>query len=450
MTLLGDRLRQIVRAGPGGSASRQDAPSAPGVPNASTAGGLEEALGGAWTPDGRSFVVERRVSAGAAYGRCRVGQIGAGIQRAAGEARLLGAGAPARPPFVFFDLETTGLSGGAGTHAFLVGYGWFTGDGAWVTWQHLLARHDLERPMLERVEEAFSGAGALVSFNGKSFDAPFLETRYLFHRLEWAGSRLPHLDVLHPARRFWGDRGAARLAPPSPGCSLIALEQQILGARREGDVAGFEIPSRYFQFVRTGDARPLSAVFEHNRLDLLSLAGLTARLLELVADGPGAAGDAREALALGRLYARAGLDGRAGDAFRHVTDAACAADHQRIDGLRELAAMLRRRRRHEEAAECWRRLLEIGSCPRHMAREANEALAIHHEHRVRDLAAAKAFALQSLERVEGEEEGAVRHRLARLERKLTTAASGRPLFPSWSSRPRPSSGSRKSARRTSS
>ncbi len=218
---------------------------------------------------------------------------------------------------------------------------------------------------------------------------------------------------------------------------------------REDDVPGYEIPSRYFQFVRTGDARPLSAVFEHNRQDLLSLAGLAGRLLELAADGPAGARDAREALALGRLYARAGLDGRAREAFQHAAGTIPVVVDAQIDALRALAAVLRRTRQFDEAALCWRRVLEIPACPRHVVLEASEALAIHHEHRVRDLAAAKSFALQSLESLEGGDKAAVRHRLARLDRKLTTAASGRPLFPSWSSRP-PSCGSPTSVRRTSS
>ena len=104
---------------------------------------------------------------------------------------------------MFFDLETTGLSGGAGTLAFLVGCGWFEDDGAFVTRQFLLARHADERMLLEAVAAELARAGALVSFNGKSFDAPLLESRYLFHRLPWSGREMPHVDVLHPARRFW-------------------------------------------------------------------------------------------------------------------------------------------------------------------------------------------------------------------------------------------------------
>ena len=194
---------------------------------------------------------------------------------------------------------------------------------------------------------------------------------------------------------------------------------------------GFEIPARYFQFVRSGDARPLAAVLEHNRLDLLSLAGLTARLFHLIAAGHGEARDAREALALGRVYARAGLDGRARAALAAAADA--ARGPLRIDALRALALAWRRARRFDAAADCWRQLLDERGCPPQVAREATEALAIHHEHRVRDLAAARAFALRTLE-ADGRPRWAraAEHRLARIERKMGgVERNGSLLDPRW-------------------
>ena len=192
-----------------------------------------------------------------------------------------------------------------------------------------------------------------------------------------------------------------------------------------GDVPGFEIPGRYFQFVRSGDAGPLVDVLEHNRLDLLSLAALTARLLHLVRVGPGDARDAQEMLALGRVYERAGLDARARQAFEGAVEMGGRADTT-IDALRALGLSLRRSRRYMEAAACWRRLLDEPGCPRHIACEASEAMAIHHEHRVRDLAAARTFALRSLENVErgrppARTEAVVR-RLARIARKIDRPA----------------------------
>jgi hypothetical protein len=266
-----------------------------------------------------------------------------------------------------------------------------------------------------------------VSFNGKSFDAPVLETRYLFHRLEWPGARLPHVDLLHPARRFWG---APRES--SSDCSLIALERSVLGASRVGDIAGFEIPSRFFHFLRCGDPLPLEPVLHHNRLDLLSLAALSTRLLHLLKRGPSSTSDPAEAYAVGRTYARSGLDARAIEAFRC---AACLRPSPalKIDVLRSLALMLRRMRRFDEAADIWCQTIALPGCPGHIAREASQALAVHHEHRVRDLAAAKAFALGTLDDRRPAWDRAARHRLSRLEKKIErTANASQPSLPSSS------------------
>jgi uncharacterized protein YprB with RNaseH-like and TPR domain len=447
---LADRLREVIRPTPVASGfSRAHTDVAPGFSRT-----IEQTLGGEFreTAGRRSFVIVRRFESDRPYGRTTVGELADRLSAAQGSAPLVSVAA-ARAPFVFFDLETTGLSGGAGTHVFLAGCAWFDDDRSFVVAQHLLVDFPSERTMLAAVAEDLVRAGALVSFNGKSFDAPVLETRYLFHRLASPCPALPHVDVLHPARRFWGRDGEV-------SCSLTSLERQVLGARRQGDVPGFEIPGRYFQFIRSGDPRPLVAVLEHNRLDLLSLAGLAGHLLHLLEHGPDAARNARETLALGRLYARAGLDARADEAYRRALRL-CTVGPVRTEALRALAVAARRRRQFEAAAERWRELLEMPNCPRAAAREATEALAIHHEHRDRDLDAAKTFALKSLElepadswqypsgmrRAGGGD--ALRHRLARIERKLASGRTAR--LPSCPSLPLPPvSGSRTSAPRTSS
>src|SRR5262249_28192340 len=151
---------------------------------------VSRTLGGEWR-DG-CLVIERRRAGEARHGGQTVGGVGEELDRSAAEARLF-AGGELRPPFLFFDLETTGLNGGARTHVFLVGCGWFCDNRAFTTRQFLLTRPGEERRMLHTVSAELARAGALVSFNGKSFDAPLLETRYLFHRLEWMGGDLPHL-----------------------------------------------------------------------------------------------------------------------------------------------------------------------------------------------------------------------------------------------------------------
>jgi uncharacterized protein YprB with RNaseH-like and TPR domain len=205
-----------------------------------------------------------------------------------------------RRRMVFFDTETTGLSGGAGTLAFLVGCGWFDDQGFTVR-QFFLARPAGERPMLEALRGILSEASLLVTFNGRTFDVPLMETRWAFHRSAAPTDDVPHFDMLHPARRLWRGRSAGG-DPDDSGCRLATLERTLLDLTRVGDVGGFEIPGRFFQFLRSGDPRPLEPVLEHNRLDLVSLAAVMSRGLQLARDGHPACRDCAEALALGRVY----------------------------------------------------------------------------------------------------------------------------------------------------
>jgi len=240
---------------------------------------------------------------------------------------------------------------------------------------------------------------------------------------------MPHVDMLHPARRLWrndDDDGEARVGRPfmgrQSGCRLNALEGALCGHTRESDVPGFEIPSRYFHYVRSGDARGMEAVMEHNRLDLLSLALLTARASQLLEDGAAAAGTAREALGIGRLYERGGMIAEARAAFARAAEMPGADQSTRAEALRASAVLCRRERRYEDAAAAWRRILDLRRCPPQIMREATEALAVHHEHRLRDPLAARGFALESMKlAVSHARQQALQHRLARLDRKLGEA-----------------------------
>ena len=226
-------------------------------------------------------------------------------------------GGSGAPRTVFVDLETTGLSGGAGTVAFLVGCGYFDG-GAFQVRQFLLTSYRAERALLAAVSDFFDEADLLVTYNGKTFDVPVMETRWLFHRMELPLDGVPHFDTLHAARRLWKDRPDVELEPEG-GCRLSTLERTLFAVRRVGDVPGFEIPSRFFRFLRSGDPRPLEPVLEHNRLDLVSLAAVTARAARLVSDGADGCPDDGQALALGRIYTRAGAADRAEACYRRAT-----------------------------------------------------------------------------------------------------------------------------------
>jgi uncharacterized protein YprB with RNaseH-like and TPR domain len=339
---------------------------------------------------------------------------------------------------LFIDLETTGLAGGAGTYAFLVGCGWFEGSTFKVR-QFLLARYGAERGLLEDVASTAAEAGALVTYNGKTFDVPLLETRFLFHRMTASFAGMPHVDILHSARRLWRTASSrfvngigALQKETRASCCLDSLEASILGHVREDDVPGYAIPSRYFQYVRSGDERPLAAVLEHNRLDLLSLALLTARAAQLLEEGADGARTAREAYGLGCLYLRAGRlqDARAcftrAEAMEAAATAATGDSCVSAEALRALAVLERRSRRYDDAAAAWRRLLALRACPPRFLQEASEALAVHHEHREQDLHLARDLARRSLQFTTSESRAtAVRHRLTRLERKLAAPKSAR-------------------------
>jgi len=370
------------------------------------------------TPLGPSVVVEQCFPGDALYGGlARVDEFNLvdadALEMLTGASRQRGGAAsvPARP--VFLDIETTGLSGGAGTVAFLVGLGAFD-ESDFRTTQFFLNGFAGERALLAAVTAFMKDRPLLITYNGRSFDVPVMETRWSFHRLPLPFEGVAHVDMLPPARRLWragaeGDRS----------CRLVALEDALFGMARVGDVPGWEIPQRYFEFVRSGDPAPLEPVLHHNRLDLLSLAALTARAQRLVREGPDAARDHHERLALGRLYERAG---RLDEAERCYHQTATHLFVERVvaeEAWHRLARLLRRQRRFEEAASAWRELLGLGRRGSLAAREAVHALAVHHEHRHRDLSRARALALRALAaEADPRRRDAARHRLARLDRKL--------------------------------
>jgi uncharacterized protein YprB with RNaseH-like and TPR domain len=388
-------------------------------------------LGGEWreAPGHPFVVVDRTYRPGHRHGHTAIADALPPVEGCWPELSLL-AGGPCTGRALFVDLETTGLAGGAGTYAFLVGCAWFE-SGVLRIRQFFLSSFAAERALLEAVCDLAGECTVVVTYNGKTFDLPLIETRFLLHRLETPFARMPHVDMLHPARRMWrpdDDR------IDGGSCRLTHVEQLLCGHLREGDVPGFEIPSRYFQYVRSGDARPLEGVLEHNRLDLISLALVTARAAQLVEGGATVARTAREALGLGRLYERSGAMDRARACFARAAglapDPLDADAVMRAEALRAYAVLLRRERRHAEAAAAWQQIVALRQSPAHILREAAEALAIHHEHRLRDPRTARGFAMRSLQLHDSTVRArALQHRLARLDRKLgTPAADASALF----------------------
>jgi uncharacterized protein YprB with RNaseH-like and TPR domain len=476
---LTSRLRAIVRTGPPKPAARE-LTYEPDVGRYESTLDLDRVsamLGGTVvdTSFGRCLVINRRYESDRWHGDVRIGD----CELRAGDALALldpslhmrtrgtdsdetGAEqtvSQALARTVFIDLETTGLSGGAGTVAFLVGLGFFD-LGAFQVRQFLLTSHSAERALLAAVSACLEDIDLLVSYNGKTFDVPVMETRWVFHRMELPFDGIPHFDMLHPARRLWKVRTPSRGEADDGGCRLATLERTLFDVRRVGDVPGGEIPRRFFTFLRTGDPRPLEPVLEHNRLDLVSLAAVTARAVRLAEDGVEACRDASEALALGRVYERGSNPSRAESCYRRA--ARSELTEVRGEALYRLGLQCRRARRFEEAASVWRELLAFGesrgqtgvrpgsdrgqtgvrprSDPEGQVLEAlrqfaAEALAIHEEHRVRDYFAARELAMFALEEISEaagsparrREEG-LRHRLARLDQKISRGQNLRLMF----------------------
>lgn len=267
---------------------------------------------------------------------------------------------------VFLDTETTGLAGGTGTAAFLVGIGFVEGEHFRLR-QYFMRDYHEEPALLAGLADDLRRFSHLVTFNGRMFDVPLLETRYRLSRERFPLAEAAHLDMLLPARRLW----KARLE----SCRLQSLESALLGVRRRGDIPGEEIPRIYFDYVRRRDARAMARVFEHNRLDVLSLAALAVMACQWVEEGR--AEDPRDVYSLARVLDRARLHERADAFYRRAAET--DPGPYRVAALLRLAARARRAGDWDRAAVLWAEAAEAGEL------EALRALAIHHEHRERDL-----------------------------------------------------------------
>jgi uncharacterized protein YprB with RNaseH-like and TPR domain len=313
---------------------------------------------------------------------------------------------PAR--LLFIDTETTGLSGGTGTYAFLVGTGWVEDDGFVVT-QYFMRDLDEEPALLAALAPVLERADALVTFNGGGFDLPLLETRFVLARRRWP-AMLPHLDLLRPARRVW--------TACFDDCRLATLERAVLGLTRESDVPGALIPSLYFDWLRSKRASPLARVFAHNRDDILSLAALLGWFAGALGEAPSIS--AAEWAGLGRLWEPVDLD-RARGCYRTALDGGLEGEPAQFVRLR-LAWWEKRAARWEAACALW----ETASRHRVFDPRPWEELAKFHEHRRRDFAAAHSVVTAAIDLaraagVAGRVIEAFGHRLGRIERRLAGA-----------------------------
>ena len=248
---------------------------------------------------------------------------------------------------LFFDTETTGLAGGSGTYAFLVGIGFFE-KGEFVTEQLLMRDHADEPALLEYFSRRLTNKTSLVSFNGRTFDAQLMTTRYGMHRLPEPFQGRSHFDLLHLCRRLWGLGNL-------PDCRLETLESHVLGAPRHQDVPGWLIPSLFFDFLRDKNPVPLKGVMEHNRRDLLAMVALCSHLTPMLTND--SVQDPHLALGLARLWAALGEPEKSETHFEQALKDPSLARQAREKGLIYWARDLKSRRLTERAALLWRRVL---------------------------------------------------------------------------------------------
>jgi len=300
---------------------------------------------------------------------------------------------------LFLDTETTGLSGGTGTLPFLVGLGWLEVDGRFCVEQLFCRDPSEEAAQLELLADRLGRSSHLITFNGRAFDMPLVNTRFVMNGIRNPGFDLPHLDLLHVARRVFGRRLSDR--------SLKSLESAVLGFEREGDIPGHAIPGAYVDYLRGGPPDSMAAVLDHNAWDLVALAALGS-VLEEMYRSPEAVEHAADQLGLARAALAAGEEEAASGHLAHAS--ATGGEEEGLDARRMAARAAARRRDHQRAADLW---ADVIRC-RPGDGEAHLSLAKHFEHRARDLERALHHALLSSG---AENDEASAHRVARIERK---------------------------------
>ncbi|HNN11994.1 MAG TPA: ribonuclease H-like domain-containing protein [Anaerolineales bacterium] len=314
--------------------------------------------------------------------------------------------------YAFLDTETSGVSGGTGTVAFLVGVARFM-DGKFTLRQFFLRDPSEEAAMLEALIDFLAPCEGLVTFNGKSFDAPLLLTRYSLHRIPSPFKEYAHIDLLPLARRLWRDR--------LPSRALKYLEEHVLGFTRSSEeVPGYEVPWLYFDYLRTGDARPLGGVFYHNAMDVVAMAALLGHVSELLADPyNGTVEHGLDFIALGKLFEDLGHWDEAARLFERGLELGLEEADFGV-AVKRISVLQKRRGDLSRAVELWEAAAKQGHI------YAFVELAKYYEHNQRDIKASLKWAGAARKKAEKADLPAyirthwlqeIDHRLERLQRK---------------------------------
>ena len=382
---------------------------------------ISSVLSGDWwhTPHGDNFYVETMYKSDFQVGNVKISPLES-LDVIAAWAREPELKETSLEDFVFIDTETTGLAGGTGTYTFLIGAGRFVEDHFQLV-QFFLTEPGEEVSQLAAFEEFISPCTALVSFNGKAFDVPLINTRYIINGWPSPIGDLPHIDLLHLARRLWKDR--------LPSRALGDLEWYILGLKRsEQDVPGWMIADLYFDYLHTGDARPLRGVFYHNEIDVLSLAALLSHMSILISDPlNGLIEHGQDMAAIGKLYADLGNYQDAVKLYQHALEFEEQNPEGYWESIKRLSYIHKKLGDLKAAKSLWKRAAQQDQV------YACEELAKLYEHTDRDFPEAlywTEFALDIISKANDQTrtkmqwEKSLTHRKKRLQRKLIRLSRG--------------------------
>ncbi|MBV8818189.1 MAG: ribonuclease H-like domain-containing protein, partial [Acidobacteriaceae bacterium] len=318
------------------------------------------------------------------------------------------------PPqkWAFLDTETTGLAGGAGTYAFLIGVGSVTTNGFLVR-QFFMREFAEETSLLLGLSEYLKGFDVLITYNGKTYDQPLLETRYRMARTRPPFAAMNHLDLLFGARRLWKLR--------FDRCRLVDLEYQILGIEREGDLPGEMIPYVYFEYLRTREAFKLVPILHHNQIDILTLACLTA-IVPWAFHNPEKAQfqHGAEMVGLARWWRQAENYENALQLFRQAVQR--DLDQELLARTLFDIALLEKKLGREDASLPV--LTELAGYRNPFQTQAFEELAKYYEHRERNYAVALEMTLAALQQTSTD---ALQRRATRLQKRLAEPKTRRLL-----------------------
>ena len=337
--------------------------------------------------EGSCFIIENRYPLSYLYGGCCLGDVlnisCHSLKRLCPDISDNGGNNETLRNFLFLDVETTGLSGGVGTVAFLIGVGFFK-DNEFIVRQYFMRDYNEEIAMLNALNLLFQSYEGLVTFNGKAFDWNMIHTRYTFNRIRLAADEVSHIDLLFPSRRIWKGK--------LESCALSSLEENILEEYRVDDIPGALIPSVYFKYVIDRDAREIKRVVKHNEQDILSMVSLIFKINNMLEDPLSEAECGHELIGLGKMFESTGEY----DAVIDCLEKCMKSEDPFVKetALRKLSQIYKRNNEYEKAVRYWKDMISNKEIPSIFSLIE---LAKYYEHKVKDIPKAIEMTNKALE-----------------------------------------------------